>query len=62
VANLIAPDFIDFGGSDEPKTIAIVVAAADIMPGGPPAILTQTVLMFPSFDQLAATPGAGYSQ
>ena len=52
MAVLMAPDYIDFGGSDEPKTLAIVVPATGIAHGGLPVIFNPNVLMFPDLTQL----------
>lgn len=58
MAVLAAPE-IDFAGTDEPLSQGIVVAAADIMVGGAPAILTAAALVFPRPEQLHDEAGGG---
>lgn len=60
MAVVMAPDYVDFAGSDEPKTTAVVVPTTAIMEGGPPPIYTRQVLMFPDLTQLANL-GTGYA-
>jgi len=60
MAVLVGPEFVDFGGVDEPKTMAMVVSTTEIMDSGNPPIYSGRVLMFPDLSQLASL-GGGYA-
>lgn len=58
MAVLTAPATVDPGASVEPQSVASVVE--ELMPPGPPAILTRVVLAAPATDQLLNASG-GYA-
>lgn len=60
MAVLSSPRVDYSGASGAPVSASVIVASANIMKAGPPAILTRPALATPSVDQLLNTSG-GYA-